>query len=369
MYLIVGSGLAGCVLAERIANVLKKEVLIVERRDHIAGNIYDFKNSEGIYIHKYGPHAFHTSDRKVWNYLSQFTAWYPYFHKVRAIVDGLEIPLPFNLNALYKAFPPGLASKLENKLIDTFGYNVKIPILKLKEFDDKDLQFLSNYIYEKVFLGYTLKQWGLTPENLYPSVTARVPVYISRDDRYFQDKYQGIPEDGYTGVIEKMLDNPRIKVELNTDFREVKDSVKFEKLVYTGCIDEFFDFRFGYLSYRSLDFNFKSYDKEFFQSVAQINYPENYDYTRITEYKHFLDTESQKTTVAYEYPQEYRTGDNDPYYPVPNDENSNLYMKYREEAEKQNDVIFIGRLAEYKYYNMDQIISRALKTFEESFYE
>jgi len=192
-----------------------------------------------------------------------------------------------------------------------------------------------------------------------------VPVYISRDDRYFQDNYQGIPGNGYTGVIEKMLDNPRIRVELNTDFRDVKDSIKFEKLIYTGCIDEFFGFRFGELSYRSLDFNFKPYDMEFFQSVAQINYPENYDYTRITEYKHFLNTKSRKTTVAYEYPQEYEPGGNDPYYPIPNDANNNIYMKYNEEAEKLSDVLFIGRLAEYKYYNMDQIIARALKTFEE----
>ncbi|NOZ25585.1 MAG: UDP-galactopyranose mutase [Nitrospirae bacterium] len=364
MYLIVGSGLAGSVLAERISSVLKKEVLVVERRDHIAGNVYDYKDDEGIFIHKYGPHAFHTNDETVWAYLSRFTEWYPYFHRVRAVVDGMEIPLPFNLNALYKVFPPGLASRLENKLIDTFGYNVKIPILKLKEFGDKDLQFLSSYIYEKVFLGYTLKQWGLTPENLYPSVTARVPVYISRDDRYFQDKYQGIPEKGYTSVIEKMLDNPRIRVELKTDFRDVKDSVRFEKLIYTGCIDEFFDFRFGELSYRSLDFTFKSYDTEFFQAVAQVNYPENHDYTRITEYKHFLNTRSRKTTVAYEYPLEYKKGGNDPYYPIPNDENSSIYAKYSEEAGKLDDVVFIGRLAEYKYYNMDQIIARALKTFE-----
>ncbi|HEB75428.1 MAG TPA: UDP-galactopyranose mutase [Nitrospirae bacterium] len=365
MYLIAGSGLAGSVLAERIASVLKKEVLVVERRDHIGGNVYDYKDSEGIFIHKYGPHAFHTNDESVWAYLSRFTEWYPYFHRVRAIVDGIEIPLPFNLNALYMVFPPGLASRLETKLVDTFGYNVKIPILKLKEFGDKDLQFLSGYIYEKVFLGYTLKQWGLTPENLYPSVTARVPVYISRDDRYFQDRYQGIPENGYTSLIERMLDNPLIRVELNTDFRDVKDSVKFEKLIYTGCIDEFFDFRFGELSYRSLDFSLKSYDTEFFQPVAQVNYPENHDYTRITEYKHFLDTRSERTTVAYEYPQAYERGGNDPYYPIPNDENSALYAKYSEEARKLHNVVFIGRLAEYKYYNMDQIVARALRTFEE----
>ncbi len=367
MYLIVGSGLSGSVLAERIASVLKKEVLIIEKKDHLAGNVYDFKDDTGIFIHKHGPHAFHTNNKKVWNYLNQFTDWHPYFHKVRAIVDGMEVPLPFNLNAIYNVFPPNLAAKLENKLIDIFGYNVKIPILKLKEFNDKDLQFLSNYIYEKVFLGYTLKQWGLSPEKLYSSVTARVPVYISRDDRYFQDKYQGIPEEGYTTLVKNILDNPLIKVELNTDYKDVKNTVKFEKLIYTGCIDEFFDFKFGELSYRSLDFKFKSHDVEFFQSVTQINYPENYDYTRITEYKHFMDIKTPKTTVAYEYPQDYKISTNEPYYPIPNDENNNIYLKYKNEAERLQDIIFIGRLAEYKYYNMDQIVARALEVFEEAF--
>lgn len=367
MYLIVGSGLSGTVIAERIANVLKKEVLIIEKRDHIAGNVYDFKDENEIFIHKYGPHAFHTNNKKVWDYLSRFTDWYPYFHKVRAVVDGIEAPLPFNLNAIYKVFPSNLAAKLEDKLIKSFGYNEKIPILKLKEFDDKDLQFLSKYIYEKVFLGYTLKQWGLSPEKLHSSVTARVPVYISRDDRYFQDKFQGIPENGYTAMVENILDNPLIKIELNTDYKDIKNKIKFEKLIYTGCIDEFFDFKFGELSYRSLNLKSKTYDVEFFQSLAQMNYPENHDYTRITEYKYFLSTQTSKTTVSYEYPQKYKISKNDPYYPIPNDENNNMYIKYKEEAERLNDVIFVGRLAEYKYYNMDQIIARALEVFETVF--
>ncbi len=367
MYLIVGSGLSGIVIAERIANVLKKEVLIIEKRDHIAGNIYDFKDKNGIFIHKYGPHAFHTNSKKVWDYLSRFTDWYPYYHKVRAVVDGIEVPLPFNLNSIYKVFSPNLAAKLEDKLIKSFGYNEKIPILKLKEFDDKGLQFLSNYIYEKVFLGYTLKQWGLSPEKLYSSVTARVPVYISRDDRYFQDKYQGIPENGYTAMIENIRDNPLIKIELNTNYKDIKNKIKFEKLIYTGCIDEFFDFKFGELCYRSLNLKSKTYDVDFFQSLAQVNYPENHDYTRITEYKYFLNTQASKTTVSYEYPQDYEVNKNDPYYPIPNEDNNNMYIKYKDESEKLDDVIFVGRLAEYKYYNMDQIIARALEVFETVF--
>jgi len=211
MYLVVGTGLSGSIIAERIANVLKKEVLVVDRRNHIGGNIYDYKDKNNIIIHKYGPHAFHTNNKKVWDYLSQFTEWQIYFHKVLAVVDGIKIPLPFNLNSIYRLFSANQALKLEEKLIKVFGYNAKIPILKLKKTKDKDLQFLANYIYEKVFLGYTTKQWNLKPEELDESVTSRVPIYISRDDRYFQDKYQGIPADGYTKMVENILDDKLIK--------------------------------------------------------------------------------------------------------------------------------------------------------------
>jgi len=364
-YLVVGSGLAGSVIAERIANVLKKEVVILEKRDHIGGNVYDYKDESGILIHKYGPHAFHTNNEKVWRYLSQFTEWHPYFHRVLAVIDGIKVPLPFNLNSIYKVFPPGLANRLEEKLISKFGYNKKVPILELKKEQDKDLKFLAEYIYEKVFLGYTLKQWGLSPEELDPNVTARVPIYISKDNRYFQDKYQGIPKEGYTRMIENMLDNPRIKVELGVDFFDVQDKIKYEFLIYTGPVDRFFNYKHGILPYRSLRFWIRKYRIKYFQEVTQVNYPENYDFTRITEFKHFLIySDIDKTVVAYEYPQEYVYGENEPYYPVPSDVSAKIYKKYENYTKTQKNILFIGRLAEYRYYNMDQVVERALEVFE-----
>lgn len=363
--LVVGAGLSGAVIAERAASVLKKEVLVIDRRDHIGGNIYDYKNEHGIMVHRYGPHAFHTNSKKVWDYLSCFTGWETYCHKVLAKVHGIEFPLPFNINSLYKVFPPNLASKLEDRLIEAYGYDVKVPILRLRESVDKDLKFAADFVYRKIFLGYTLKQWGMRPEDLDSSVTARVPVYIGRDDRYFQDKYQGIPEQGYTELISNMLDNPRIKVELGVHYRDIKDKVSCRLLIYTGAIDEFFGYMHGKLPYRSLDFVFKTYDREYFQSVAQINYPLDYDFTRITEYKHFYGTKTDKTTLAFEYPREFITSMNEEYYPIPKRENDERYELYKAEAEELDNVIFLGRLAEYRYYNMDEAVKRALDIFDE----
>jgi len=365
MYVVVGAGLAGCVLAERIATVLKKEVLVIDKREHIGGNIFDYRNEHNILIHKYGPHAFHTNIELVWKYLSKFTGWYPYYHKVKAVVEGIEVPLPFNLNSIYQVFPPRLATKLESKLLYNFEYGARIPILKLKQANDKELCFLAEYVYKKVFLGYTLKQWGVKPEQLDSSVTARVPIYISRDNRYFQDKYQAIPEDGYSDMIRNILDHPHIKVELKKDFRDLKDKIKYQKLIYTGQIDEYFGYRFGKLPFRSLYFALKTYKTKRFQSCSQINYPNNFDFTRITEYKHFLKQSSSVSTVSYEYPRKYDVASQEPYYPIPNSENIKQFHIYRRAADTLDDVLFVGRLAEYKYYNMDQIVFNALKLFEE----
>lgn len=363
-FLVVGAGLSGAVIAERVAAVLKKEVLVIDKREHLAGNVYDYRDENGIVIHRYGPHAFHTNNKMVWDYLSGFTKWHMYSHKVHAIVDGREIPLPFNINSLYELFPSNLASRLEDRLIATYGYDVKVPILRLKKSTNKDLGFLSKFIYEKIFLGYTLKQWGLRPEELDTAVTARVPVLVGRDNRYFQDKYQGIPEAGYTTMIKNMLDSPRIKVQLGYDFKKVNKKVKCGFVVYTGAIDDFFDYKYGVLPYRSLDFRLRSYDREYFQSVAQVNYPEDYDFTRITEFKHFLGVRSDRTTIAYEYPQEFIRGENEPYYPVPRKENSKKFNVYAREARRLKNVIFLGRLADYRYYNMDEAVERALEVFE-----
>lgn len=363
-YWIVGAGYAGCILAERIATQLNKKVLIIEQRNHIAGNAFDFFNEEGILVHKYGPHIFHTSNQTAWQYLSQFTEWRPYFHNVLAVIEGIKVPIPFNFNSIYELFPNKYAEKIENILLENYGYGHKIPILQLRETENKDLKFLADYIYENVFLGYTTKQWGFTPEQLDASVSARVPVYLSRDNRYFQDTYQGIPKNGYTQMFQNMINHQNIHLMLNTNYKDVINDLKFDKLVFTGALDDFFDNLHGELPYRSLDFKFVSEKREFYQEVAQINYPNNHLYTRITEFKHLTGQKSDTTTYAYEYPQEYVKGVNVPYYPIPMQENHEKFDKYLREAKKLKNVFFVGRLADYKYYNMDQITITALQKFE-----
>lgn len=364
-WLIVGAGFTGATLAERIASQLDQKVLVVERRDHIGGNAYDYYNEHGILVHKYGSHTFHANSSMVWNYLSQFTEWRPYFHQVLAVVDGKKVPVPFNLNSLYALFPPKYAGKLEELLIQHCGFGVKVPILKLRESTSGELSQLAEYIYQNVFYRYTLKHWGLKPEELDRSVTARVPVYISRDNRYFQDTYQGIPKQGYTHLFSCMLNHPNIKVLLNTDYREVIGEVKFKRMIYTGPIDSYFDYKHGSLPYRSLRFEFTTLNQEYYQVVGTVNYPNQYDFTRILEQKHLTGQISPKTTLAFVYPQEYLQGKNEPYYPVPREENRHSYNLYAMEAQQIWDkVIFAGRLADYKYYNMDQAVARALTLFK-----
>jgi UDP-galactopyranose mutase len=364
-FLIVGSGLSGSILAERIASELGKKVLIVEKRDHIGGNCYDYRDNHGILVHKYGPHIFHTQSKKVWDYLSRFTEWLPYYHQVLAVIGDKKLPVPFNLNSLSLAFPNEISSALENSLLNKYGYGLKIPILKLMESDDIEFKKLADYIYQNIFLGYTLKQWGFRPEELDFSVTSRIPVFLSRDNRYFQDTYQGIPADGYTAMIERIVHHPNIQIELGTDYKDIIGSIKFDKLIYTGPIDYFFDDIHGKLPYRSLRFDFRSYPLRQFQETAQVNYPNSQDYTRITEFKHFNEFNSEYTTVVYEYPETYIPGMNEPYYPIPKDEYQEIYNRYSIEAEKlKGRVFFSGRLAEYKYYNMDQIVGIALMLFE-----
>ena len=376
-YIVIGAGFAGSVIAERIANVLYKKVLVIEKRSHIGGNCYDYKDENGITIHKYGPHLFHTDDKEVFDYLSDFTKWDIYHHHVLAFIDGQKIPLPFNLNSLYKVFPEILAQRIENKLLSRYPYNSKIPVLELRRENDEDLKFLADFIYEKVFLHYTAKQWGVKPEEIDAEVTGRVPIYISKDNRYFSDKYQGIPKEGYTKIFERMLNHPNIKLLLNTDFKEVIDLDQGNKkirflgqefkgnLIFTGMIDELFDFKFGKLPYRSLDLRFETLDQGFFQESAVVNYPNNYDFTRITEFKHIHPASANKTVILKEYPQEYKAAINIPYYPVFEEKNRALYNLYTESAETFKNLILVGRLAEYKYYDMDDIVKKALKTFNE----
>jgi UDP-galactopyranose mutase len=376
-FIVVGSGFAGSVMAERIANVLNQKVLIIEKRNHIGGNCYDYRDENNIIVHKYGPHLFHTDYKEVFDYLSNFTDWYIYHHKVLAFVDGKKIPLPFNLNSIYEVFPQELAKRLEVKLIEKYGYGTKISILELLKEEDQDLKFLANYVYEKIYKNYTMKQWGLKPEEISPQATARVPIYISRDNRYFTDKYQAIPKDGYTKIFERMLNHPNIKIMLNTDFKEVI-SIDFEnkkiyflgqefkgKLIFTGMIDELFNFKYGFLPYRSLDLRLETIEQEYYQEAPVVNYPNDYDFTRITEFKHIHSVKSDKTTILKEYPKTYQPNVDIPYYPVFTKENQELYNKYKEEADKFENLVLVVRLAEYRYYDMDDVVKRALEVFEE----
>lgn len=373
-YIIIGAGFAGSVLAERIATQLNKRVLIIEKRNHIGGNCYDEKDVNNILIHKYGPHLFHTNNKEVYTYLSQFTEWNLYQHKVQAMVDGEKVTIPFNLNTIYNVFPESLAKKLEEKLLQNYDYNSKVPILELKKSDDEDLQFLADYIYEKIFLHYTAKQWGMKPEEMDSAVTARVPVFIGKDERYFNDSYQVLPKEGYTKLFEKMLNHKNIKLMLNTDFDEVcslkgnkvffMGQVFHGKLIYTGQIDTLFNFKFGPLPYRSVDLQFETVDKSYYQEVGTVNYPNDYTFTRITEFKHLHPIESNKTTILKEYPQAFIQGKNTPYYPIFTEDNQNKYNEYLEHAKQFENILLVGRLAEYKYFDMDDIVEHALEVFE-----
>jgi len=376
-YVVVGSGLAGSVIAERIGKSLNKKVLVVEKRNHIGGNCYDFRTREGIIVHKYGPHLFHTNHKEVFDYLSNFTDWHEYQHKVLVFVDGMKVPIPFNLNTLYMVFPNALARRIEKKLLLRFSYNSKVPILRLKEENDEDLKFLAEYIYEKIFVNYTIKQWGIRPEEIDSRVTARVPVFIGKDSRYFDDKYQAVPCEGYTKVFERILSHPNIKLMLNTDFKEiVKVDLETRKIflfgqefkgkvVFTGMIDELFEYKFGKLAYRSLDLRFETLEVEYFQEVATVNYPNDYDFTRITEFKHIHPTEVDKTVILKEYPKACKLGRDIPYYPILTKENKEKYFRYREIANEFDNLILVGRLADYCYYNMDDVVKKALEIFEE----
>ena len=366
---IIGAGFAGAVLAERFAQINKK-VLVIERRRHIAGNCFDEVDDNGILIHKYGPHIFHTDLVDVWQYLSNFTEWDVYHHKVRAMVDGQIVPIPFNFNTMQKVFPKSLAERLEVALLKNYPYGAKVPILELKKSDDKDLQFLADYVYEKIFLHYTTKQWGNPPDKISGAVTARVPIFVGRDDRYFNDRFQALPRHGYTKLVANILSHKNIKLMLNTDFNEVAElrgdkiylfKKKFNgRLIYTGQLDELFKFKFGTLPYRSVEMKFETVNVEHYQESASVNYPNNYEFTRITEFKNIHPAQSNRTTILKEYPQNYLQGKNEPYYPIFTDEARAAYEKYFAELKKFPQITAAGRLAEYKYYDMDDIVKRAL---------
>ena len=355
-YLVVGAGFAGSVLAERLATVMDKRVLVVDKRPHIGGNAYDRYDDHGVLVHPYGPHIFHTNSDDVFQYLSRFTEWRPYQHRVLASVDGQLLPIPINLDTINKLYGLNLTAFQ----VEEFLASVAEKKERIQTSEDVVVSKVGRELYNKFFRGYTRKQWGLDPSELDASVTARVPTRTNRDDRYFADKYQAMPLHGYTRMFERMLAHPNIKVMTNTDYREIVDLLPWEHMIYTGPIDAFFDFKYGKLPYRSLRFEHVNLPQDRFQPVGTVNYPNDYGYTRISEFKHITGQKHPTTSVVYEYP----CAEGDPYYPVPQPRNAELYKRYEAEAEAASGVSFVGRLATYRYYNMDQVVGQALATFK-----
>ncbi len=354
-YLIVGAGFAGSILAERLASQSHKKILIIDTRNHIGGNAYDHYNESGILVHKYGPHIFHTNSRDVFDYLSYFTEWRRYEHRVLASVDGQLVPMPINLDTINKLYGLNLTAF---ELTDFFA-SVAEPKESIRTSEDVVVSKVGRELYEKFFRNYTRKQWGIDPSDLDKSVTARVPTRTNRDDRYFTDTYQAMPLHGYTRMFEHLLTHPNIKVMLNTDYREIEGVIPYKEMIYTGPVDDFFDYRYGKLPYRSIEFKHETLNERIHQPQAVINYPNEHLYTRVTEFKYLTGQEHSKTSLVYEYPQ----AEGDPYYPVPRPENAELYKQYKALADATPNVHFVGRLATYKYYNMDQVVAQALALY------
>ena len=350
-YLIAGAGFSGSVMAERLAEHGKK-VLLVDKREHVGGNAYDHLDAAGVLVHKYGPHIFHTNSDDVFDYLSRFTEWRQYEHRVLAHVDDQLLPMPINLDTVNKLYGWELTP---DQLAEYFA-RIAVPIADIRTSEDVIISKVGRELYEKFFRNYTFKQWGLYPSQLDPTVIARIPVRTNRDDRYFTDTHQAMPAQGYTALFNRMLNHRNITVEVGTDYREAAKRVIANELVYTGPVDEYFGSCFGPLPYRSINFRFETLNKALHQPVAVINYPNQHDYTRVTEFKHLSGQQSAKTTLVYEYP----TAHGDPYYPVPRPENAALYKKYQALAQRTAGVHFVGRLATYRYYNMDQCVAQAL---------
>ena len=371
---IVGAGIAGCTAARKLAEQGKK-VLIIEKKNHLAGNCYDEKDEHGVLIHVYGPHIFHTGRENVYKFLSRFTDWYEFRHEVVANVYGQYMPVPFNLHTLKVAYGEEKAKELEEKLVRIYGMETKVPILDLMNHGDADLQMIGKYVYDNIYVYYTMKQWGKRPEEIDPAVTARVPVNISYDNCYFGDKYQGVPLDGFTSMFEKMVGHKNITVNLGVEAKDViaiRDNQVYYRgekfggnVIFTGPIDEFFDCKYGRLPYRTLDFVFEYYEQDDFQGHSVVNYTVDQDYTRITEYKYLTGQKCKGTTISKEYPSAY-SGENGqiPYYSIANKENHALYAKYKAEVEGISNFHLLGRLAEYQYYNIDVMVEKAMELAE-----
>ena len=355
-YLIVGAGFAGSVLAERLARGSGKSVLLCDRRNHVGGNAYDHTDAAGILVHKYGPHVFHTNSRDIFEYLSRFTTWRGYEHRVLASVEGKLLPIPINLDTINRLYGLKLGENEVERFLATRAIKCESP----RTSEEVVLSRVGPDLYEKFFRNYTRKQWGVDPSQLDAQVTARIPVRTNRDDRYFTDQFQFMPRWGFTRMFENMLDHEHIDLALATDFHELRKEVNFRQLIYSGPIDQFFDFRYGKLPYRSLHFEHRILDREWFQPVAVVNYPNDFEYTRVTEFKHLTGQQHQRTSIVYEYPR----AEGDPYYPVPQPANASIYSQYRKLAESLPNVRFVGRLGTYRYYNMDQVVGQALTLYK-----
>lgn len=353
--MIVGAGFAGSVLAERLASQRGERVLVVDRRHHIAGNAHDRYNDDGLLIHDYGPHIFHTNSDAILAYLSQFTTWRPYEHRVVGRVDGMLVPIPINLDTINTLYGLDLTSA---ELTAWFAERAeKVEVISTSE--DVVVSVVGRELYEKFYQGYTRKQWGLDPSQLDKSITARVPIRTNRDDRYFTDTHQCMPQHGYTRMFERMLDHPNIAVMLGTDYRDIAAATPHKRLIYTGRIDEYFDFRFGKLPYRSLRFDHETLDQEWALPTGTTNYPQTEDFTRISEYKHMTGQVHPKTAITREFP----VAEGDPYYPILHPESAAMFKRYEALATATPNVWFVGRLATFRYYNMDQVTGQALATF------
>lgn len=373
-YIIVGAGLTGCVIAEQLAQNSDNKIYIVEKKRHIGGTCFDHYDKNGILIHEYGPHIFNTYDQDVWDYVNKFSPFLEYFHRVLGYVDGELVPIPFNLKSIKKIFPEELANRMIDKLIVKYGYNTKVPILELHAQDDPDLKYLADFVYEKVFLHYTMKQWGMKPDEVGGKAMARIPVYISTDDRYFQNPYQGIPKYGYTVMMDNMINKKNIMTIMGADYHDIISldeenhkvlvrGRKFEgKIIFTACIDALMNYQFGELPYRSLRFEFSTIDQEDYQPVATVNYPCNYEFTRITEFKKLTMQKHTKTTIMKEFSTWYDHQNEklDPLYPIPQKESEDLYARYVDEVNKYPQIVLAGRLANYKYFTMAETIRNAL---------
>lgn len=364
--LVVGCGFTGATMARMLAEQANCRVLLIDRRSHLAGNAYDYRDQNGITIHQYGSHIFHTQSQQVWQFISRFTDFHTYQHRVVAMVDGIEVPVPFNLESLRLCFPPTLANRLEQKLLEQFDYGAHVPVLDFMKCRDTDLQFLARFVHDKIFRDYTSKQWGTPPEETDAAVTARVPVRISRDSRYFTDSYQGIPSLGYTETVRRIVDHPNIELSLGTDYADVHDEAdSFSYIFYTGSIDEYFNYQLGELPYRSERIELEEYAFPYYQSRAVVNFPCDYDFTRIHEYKYYLNEQCPRTVIAKEYPEPFCRGKNERFYPIASESAAALYKAYARLAQASPRLHFLGRLGDYRYYNMDDAIVRAMRLFDE----